>query len=142
MTTTFVTRSAEETLALGQQLARRFGAGDCVALVGVLGSGKTVLVRGIARGLGVADDRLVCSPSYVLVKEYPGNPPIYHVDLYRVKAPAAELAELGLQEMLSDGLVVVEWADRAGQQLPRPHWRITIRPTARNRREFSLERVE
>ena len=141
MSEVFRTRSVEETLALGQTLAGRFAAGELVALVGELGVGKTVLVRGLARGLGVADDRLVSSPSYVLVQEYPGPVPVFHVDLYRLKAPGAELADLGLGEMLASGVVLMEWADRAGGALPRPHWRIAIEATAAEVRRFTLQRV-
>ena len=137
----FYTSSPDETVALGERLAGRFGAGDLVALVGELGSGKTVLVRGLAHGLGVEDERLVSSPSYVLVREYAGRVPIFHVDLYRLSAPAAELGELGLAEMLAAGVVVVEWADRAAEALPRPHWRVAIEATAAESRRFTLQRV-
>lgn len=142
MTETCTTHSVGQTLALGEQFARRLGVGDCVALTGELGAGKTVLVRGIARGLGIADDREVCSPSYVLVREYAGRAPIYHVDLYRLSAGAAELADLGLEEMLADGVVLVEWADRAGEALPRPHWRVAVAHAGATARKFAVERVE
>lgn len=142
MSEVFTSNSVAETLALGQKLAQRLGVGDCVALVGELGTGKTVLVRGIARGLGVADERLVASPSYVLVREYAGSVPIYHVDLYRLSGGEAELTDLGLEEMLAEGVVLVEWADRVGDALPRPHWRVSIRHTGKTAREFSLDRAQ
>ena len=104
----FETHSVAETLALGERLADRLGAGGCVGLIGPLGAGKTVLARGIARGLGVADERLVTSPTYVLVQEYPGRVPVFHVDLYRLPTPDAELAELGLEEMLEEGVTLIE----------------------------------
>ena len=138
----FRTNSEAETIALGERLGRRLEAGDCVAIVGELGSGKTVLVRGLTRGLGVGDERLVSSPTYVLVQEYAGRTPVFHVDLYRLPAPQAELTELGLEEMLAEGVVLIEWGDRAGQVLPRPHWRVTIRPTGRRCRQFTLRRIE
>jgi len=138
----FETHSASETLALGRRLAARFGAGDCVALVGGLGAGKTVLVRGLAEGMGLRDSRLVASPTFVLAREYPGRVPIHHLDLYRMTAPDAELAQLGLEEMLADGVVVVEWADRAPNALPLPHWRVTIRITGETRRQLCLGRVD
>ena len=141
MSEQFETNSVEETVALGERLARRFDVGDCVALVGDLGSGKTVLVRGIAVGLGVTDERLVSSPTYVLVQEYAGRVRLYHVDLYRLTAAEDELDNLGLDEMLTDGVVVIEWADRAGDALPRPHWQITIQPTGQASRQFTLEQV-
>jgi len=136
----FETTSVEETLALGRRLAGRLGVGDCVALVGDLGAGKTVLVRGIAEGLGLADERLVSSPSYVLVQEYPASVPVYHLDLYRMHDVAGELAQLGLDEMLADGVVLIEWANRAGRALPRDHWQLHITITGRLNRHFTLSR--
>ncbi len=137
----FTTKSVRGTLALAERLAGRFRAGDLVAMEGPLGAGKTVFVRGLARGLGVEDERLISSPSYVLVQEYPAAVPIFHVDLYRLADPASELEELGLGEMLRVGLVLVEWADRAAEALPRPHWRLTIEPTSARARRFTLRRV-
>ncbi|GAG06671.1 unnamed protein product, partial [marine sediment metagenome] len=123
-----------------ERLAGRLGTGDCVGLVGELGAGKTVLIRGIARGLGVADERVICSPTYVLVHEYAGRVPVFHVDLYRLTA-AAEAGDLGLDEMLATGVVLIEWADRAEGVLPRPRWRMDIVPVGPTARAFALRRV-
>lgn len=101
-----------------------------------------MLVRGMAAGLGVADTRIVSSPSFVLVHEYDGRLPIYHVDLYRVLAPAAELIDLGFDEMLAEGVVLIEWADRAEEALPLPRWQIDIEITGRRSRHFTLRRIE
>jgi tRNA threonylcarbamoyladenosine biosynthesis protein TsaE len=136
------TKGPAGTRALGRRLAKRLAPGDCVALTGPLGAGKTVLVRGIAEGLGIGDARLVSSPSYVLVHEYPADVAVYHVDLYRTVRPAAELADLGVEEMLADGVVVIEWADRAGGALPRPRWEIDIEMTGERERRFAVRRVE
>jgi tRNA threonylcarbamoyl adenosine modification protein YjeE len=138
----FHTASAAATARLGKKLARRFGRGDCVALAGQLGAGKTVLVRGIAAGMGLVEKRLVSSPTFVLVAEYPTDPPVFHVDLYRLRSPARELAGLGLEEMLSQGLVIIEWADRAAEALPRPRWQIDIAVTGRSSRRLSLRRID
>jgi tRNA threonylcarbamoyladenosine biosynthesis protein TsaE len=138
---TFETRSPRGTLALGKRLAGRFRAGDCVGLEGGLGAGKTLLVRGIATGLEVEDPRLVSSPTYVLVQEYPCRVPLYHIDVYRMSEPDAELADLGLQEMLEDGIVLLEWADRAASALPRPRWNIRIEPIAETARRLTLTRI-
>lgn len=151
----FVTRSVRGTESFGRRFAQRLRVGDCVALVGPLGAGKTALVRGIAMGLGLADRRMVSSPTFVLVQEYPARFPVHHVDLYRLGPPAAisakgapladaatELAALGIAEMLSRGVVLIEWADRANQELPRPRWQIEIEPVAPRRRRFHLMRVE
>jgi tRNA threonylcarbamoyladenosine biosynthesis protein TsaE len=139
---TFETRSVRGTESLGRRLAARLRAGDCVALEGPLGAGKTALVRGIAAGLGVADRRAVSSPTFVLVQEYAGRLPLYHVDLYRLPDPAGELAGLGLAEMLQSGVVLIEWADRAGSALPRPRWQVRIEPVAQRARRFHLSRIE
>lgn len=139
---TYETRSVRGTLSLGRKLAGRLGAGDCVAITGELGAGKTILVRGIAEGLGLADSRLVSSPTFVLVHEYSGRLPIYHVDLYRLTDPATELCDLGVEEMLARGVVLIEWAERAGGTLPRPRWRIDIEATTERRRRFTVQRVE
>ncbi|HUS46644.1 MAG TPA: tRNA (adenosine(37)-N6)-threonylcarbamoyltransferase complex ATPase subunit type 1 TsaE [Phycisphaerae bacterium] len=139
---TFETRSVRGTLSLGRKLAARLRAGDCVALIGELGSGKTVLVRGIAGGLGVGDTRLVSSPTFVLVHEYAARLPIYHVDLYRLSEPSAELRDLGLDEMLARGVVLIEWAERAAGALPSPRWQIDIEVLAERRRRFALRRME
>ena len=141
MSEQFQTNSVEETVALGERLAGRFAIGDCIAMVGELGAGKTAFVRGLAVGLGITDERMVSSPTYVLVQEYAGRIRLYHVDLYRLPAAEDELDNLGLDEMLSDGVVVIEWADRAENALPKPHWRITINPTGQALRQFTLERV-
>lgn len=137
---TYTTCSPEETRQLGLRLAERLSVGDCVALAGPLGAGKTVLVRGLAEGLGLGDGRLVSSPTYVLVQEYPAQMPVFHLDLYRLVEPSAELGELGLEEMLAEGVVVVEWAQRASEHLPRPLWRIDIAPTGLQSRVLTLVR--
>ncbi|MDY7011930.1 MAG: tRNA (adenosine(37)-N6)-threonylcarbamoyltransferase complex ATPase subunit type 1 TsaE [Planctomycetota bacterium] len=142
MSEQFLTNSAEETVELGKRLARRFDIGDCVALVGDLGAGKTVFVRGVACGFDVPDERVVSSPTYVLVQEYEGRVRLYHVDLYRLISVEDELADLAVEEMLADGVVVIEWADRAAGALPRPYWQITIEPTGATSRQFTLERID
>ena len=139
---TFETKSPAGTMSLGRQFAQRLKAGDCVALIGPLGAGKTVLVRGIAAGLELADERLVSSPTFVLVQEYPAKVPIYHIDLYRLQDAACELADLGLDEMLADGVAIIEWADRADPALPRPRWQIEIEILTQRRRLFTLTRMD
>lgn len=139
---TFETDSLAETYRLGGEFAERLGAGDCVALLGPLGAGKTALVRGIAMGLGIADERLVSSPSYVLVQEYPARVEIHHVDLYRLADAAQETADLPIDEMLARGVVLIEWADRAPSWLPRCHWQVRIEITGTDSRRFTIDRIE
>jgi len=111
---TLVTHGPEETLALGRRLGRLLGAGDVVALSGPLGSGKTTLTKGLAEGLDVEEPRWVTSPTFVLIHEYPGRVPVYHVDAYRL-AGASDAEALGVDELFfGDGVTIVEWADRIG----------------------------
>jgi tRNA threonylcarbamoyladenosine biosynthesis protein TsaE len=105
-------RSAEDTLALGEKIGRHLKAGDTLLLFGDLGAGKTTLTQGIARGLGVAKEEYVRSPTFTLVNQYQGRYPVYHIDLYRIGS-ARELEDLGIDEVLAgDGVAIVEWAEK------------------------------
>jgi tRNA threonylcarbamoyladenosine biosynthesis protein TsaE len=90
-------------------LGERLGTGDVVLLVGELGAGKTTFVRGVAQGTGSRAE--VASPTFQLVRIYPGRVQLAHVDLYRVEN-SSELGDLGLEELAQQGAVVVEWGDR------------------------------
>lgn len=115
---TFKTENPEETQTLGKKLGKTLKRGDVIALVGDLGTGKTCLTQGIARGVGIASDEIVNSPSYILINEYNGAIPIYHIDLYRLE-DSEEIAELGLSEYIeSDGICIIEWAERMSDLLP------------------------
>lgn len=115
-TETLVSRSPEETQAIGERLGARLTAGAVVACTGELGAGKTCFLQGLARGLGVTTE--VTSPTFVLVNHYRGRLPVYHLDAYRTGS-LAELVELGLEEMLhGDGVTVIEWADKLRPLLP------------------------
>ena len=99
------------TQALGVALAAVLRAGDVIALSGPLGSGKTTLARALLKALG--EEGEVPSPSFALVQPYETlDPPVWHADLYRIEDPS-ELAELGLDEILTEGALVVEWPERA-----------------------------
>ena len=112
MTISTLSRSPARTRALAAQIARRLGGGDVIGLVGDLGSGKTCFVKGVAAGLGIAQDE-VQSPSFTMVAEHErGRLPLVHVDLYRLRGSDG-VAELGLEEYVSGSAVVaVEWFDR------------------------------
>src|SRR5947209_17822781 len=100
------------TEAFGRRLAALLFPNAVVSLIGPLGAGKTHLVRAVAEGLGIRDTRLVSSPTFVLIQEYPARLPIYHFDAYRLPS-SAEFAELGVNEYFEgDGVCLVEWADR------------------------------
>lgn len=114
---TIHTKTPSETRRLGERIGRRLRAGDVVLLSGELGAGKTVLAQGIARGMGVADP--VKSSSFVIMNEYDGTSlRLYHADLYRLEDPA-QVAELALDELASRGVLMVEWPERAGAEMPR-----------------------
>ena len=110
------TTSVDGTIALGERLGRVAAAGDLVCLWGDLGAGKTQVAKGIARGLGIADT--VTSPTFILMNEYAGRLPLFHVDLYRLADAADALAGGVVDDRQSDGLTVVEWPERMGALLP------------------------
>lgn len=126
------------TARLGYALGRLLVPGSVVALMGPLGAGKTHFARAVAQGLG-ADDRQVTSPTFVLIQEYIGRLPIYHFDAYRLTSPR-EFAELGVHEyMESDGVCLVEWADRVEGCLPADHLRVTFSVTGQTARRVAVD---
>jgi len=120
--TEIVLPTAADTEALGEQLADGLGAGDLVVLTGPLGAGKTVLVRGLARGLGVTG--AVTSPTFVIAREHrpgrDGGVPLVHVDVYRLGG-AAELDDLDLDTDLAAAVVAVEWGEGVAERLAERH---------------------
>ena len=122
----FRTHSPEETQEIGVKIGYQLNPGDVVALIGDLGAGKTCLTQGIARGAGVYQDQTVNSPSYILINEYEGKIPVYHIDLYRLQR-LEDIVALGLEEYFSgDGICVIEWADRMGELLPESYIQVRI----------------
>jgi tRNA threonylcarbamoyladenosine biosynthesis protein TsaE len=110
------TTSAAETIALGERLGRVARQGDLVCLWGDLGAGKTQVAKGVALGLGIA--ATITSPTFILMAEYPGRMPLFHVDLYRLVDAADALAGGVIDDRQADGLTVVEWPERMGDVLP------------------------
>lgn len=104
-----VSHGEAETEAAGERLGTSVQAGDVLLLNGELGAGKTTFVRGLARGAGFVGD--VLSPTFQLLRLYPGRVPLAHVDLYRLAHPS-DIADLGLEEMLEVGAAAIEWGDR------------------------------
>lgn len=106
----------DETIKLGEIIGKSLEPGSIIALRGDLGAGKTVLVKGIARGLGIEDEPV--SPTFVIMNAYEGRIPLYHFDLYRISG-AEELIGIGSEEFLfGGGVSAVEWADRVEEIFP------------------------
>lgn len=128
------TQSHQETIKLGQKIASILKPGDILALFGQLGAGKTTLIQGIAQGLGVKD--YVTSPTFILINEYQGRLPFYHIDLYRLEDPL-QIEELGIDEYYEKGgVVVIEWAERLGDLLPEGARQIKIEVVDENKRKI------
>lgn len=136
MEAAFFTHSAAETERAGELLARLLEPGDVVALAGDLGAGKTCLVQGVARGLGVSEP--VTSPTFNLLLVHPGRLPLYHFDLYRLER-AEELEGIDFFETLeSDGASVIEWGDRFPEALPADHVLVVIHREGESERRFEV----
>ena len=118
-------QSEEETYALGLEMGRKAMAGEVYALIGDLGVGKTAFTKGFAAGLEVED--YVSSPTFTIVQEYEGGRlPLYHFDVYRI-GDAEEMDEIGFSDYVySDGVSLIEWADRIKDILPSSHLEIRM----------------
>lgn len=135
-----VSNGEAETERLGQRLGSLLEPGSIVLLYGTLGAGKTTFVRGLAEGLGVSPDD-VSSPTFTLVQRYDGRLLLYHVDLYRIER-SAEVDDLGLDEYLESGaVVVVEWAERLPGR-PRAGVEVRLEDAGGDRRRVTLSRTD
>ncbi len=127
------------TRKLGERIGRMLHAGDVVLLSGELGAGKTVLAQGIGRGLGVADP--IKSSSFVIMNEYEGaSLRLYHADLYRLEDPE-QVAELALEELASNGVLVIEWPERAPAEMPPEHLLVRLAYDGAKARTVEIEGV-
>jgi len=130
-------KDEQATAALGRALAEVLPPGTTVALYGTLGAGKTRLVQAVAEGLGV-DRNQVVSPTFVLIQEYQGRRPLFHLDAYRLR-DEDEFLELGPDEYFeSEGITLVEWADRVVDCLPAEHVNIHVEVTGSHARRFTI----
>ena len=136
MSITILSNSPAETRRLGERLASLFQPGDVVLLQGELGAGKTCLAQGIGKGLKVAE--AVKSSSFVLVNYYNGRLKVYHADLFRLN-DAGEVVDLALDENASDGLLLIEWPDRAIEEMPPEHLLVRFEATGEKSRRIELE---
>ena len=133
-----MTTTETGTQTLGTLLGKHLYGGDCIALIGELGTGKTCLVKGIALGLEVPQETCVRSPTFVLLHTYLGRSPLFHVDLYRI-ANSSEIEDLDYREILyGQGVAVVEWAEKILGYLPNEHLRIYFNHRDEETREIRL----
>ncbi len=136
----WVSSSAEQTQRFGEQLGRLLHPGDVVAFHGDLGSGKTTLIQGIARGLG-RDSSQVKSPTFVIMREYSGNVPLVHIDGYRLEGPSSA-AWLDLDLIFSPSKVtLIEWAERLQGLLPEERFEVRLSHVSTNRRRVQVTPV-
>ena len=132
----FHTASEEETIALGEKIARELPRKAVVLLIGDLGAGKTTLAKGIAQGLNAASADDVSSPTFTLIHEYGDR--VYHVDLYRLDT-AAEVATLGLDEIFDrEAVVLVEWGERFPGLMPAPRVEIRLEAEGEDQRRIEI----
>ncbi len=133
---TFESHSVDQTRRFGRRLGESAEPDTVMALIGPLGAGKTQLVKGIAVGLGIDDERRITSPTFVILKEHRGGRlRLYHVDVYRVES--ADLSAIGFEEACtSGGLVAVEWAEKIGDLLPEDTLSISFEPTGPEQRRL------
>jgi tRNA threonylcarbamoyladenosine biosynthesis protein TsaE len=125
--------SVKDTLKLGRSIAGHIKPGDIILLSGALGAGKTVLAKGIAGGLGVNRNEVV-SPTFVLLRQYPGKYLLQHFDFYRIRS-AQDILDLGYQEYLfSDAVTIIEWPERLKFLLPKECLKIKLMPKGKNQR--------
>jgi len=133
-----ISYSVNETLDIGKKIAKNLKKGDIICLFGGFGSGKTILTKGIARGLGIKKN-IVISPSFVIMRQYLGKGlTLSHFDLYRLKK-RDEIFALGLQDYLyADGVAAVEWADRLGRFIPREYLKINLEIAGKTKRKIEI----
>jgi len=133
-----ISNSPEATEEIGFKIGKKLKAGDIVRLYGELGAGKTTMVKGIARALGI-DRKDITSASFTIIAEYPGNPPFYHIDLYRTSA-GADLDNTGIWDCIgSHSITVIEWAENAEDELPVDSIKVMIEDTGHDLREITVE---
>ncbi len=139
----FISNSVEETVEFGCKIGSRLKGGEVIGLTGPLGSGKTYLIKGIAKGAGAQDKNIpVNSPTFVIVNEYVGRLDIYHIDAYRLNSPG-EFEMIGFDEFCyPDSVVLIEWADKLKQSLQGVDYvRIELCYQSQNQRRIHIENM-
>jgi len=136
MTLQIISHSPDRTMNLGEEIGRLAHQESIIALCGDLGTGKTVLAKGIAAGLGIT--AIVTSPTFVILNEYEGRYPFYHFDIYRLNAPE-DMYELGYEEYFyGDGVTAIEWAQKLGDLLPEEYLRVELKVMGESDREITF----
>lgn len=147
---TIQTHSAEETQKFGEEFAEKIKDGGVVCLYGNLGAGKTTLVQGMAKGLGIKDS--VISPTYILVRRYelPAVSSklkavryLWHIDLYRLN-DVAEIKGLGFEDIIGrvGDIILIEWPEKIVSELPRQRWEIHLDPVSENERKITIAEIK
>lgn len=134
---TLITKTPEETIALGKRLGSMLKKGDVVALQGTLAAGKTTITKGIALALGITEP--VTSPTFTLISEYYGSMTLYHMDVYRLDS-TEDFINLGVEELLyGDGVCVVEWSEKVMKELPRSAILVRLNALEDDSREITID---
>lgn len=134
----FHSKSAADTIKIGAQIARKLKKGDVVALSGELGAGKTTLVKGVAKGLGVKRAERVSSPTFALIHEYQGKFPVFHLDWYRMDQITGVDAALADECFYGGGVTLVEWPERGKKVLPKKFYKVKIEHQKESHRKITF----
>ncbi|MCR4734270.1 MAG: tRNA (adenosine(37)-N6)-threonylcarbamoyltransferase complex ATPase subunit type 1 TsaE [Treponema sp.] len=133
---TFITKSPEETIALGQKIGKKLKKGDVIAMQGTLAAGKTTITKGIAKALEIEDT--ITSPTFCLISEYYGKMPLYHMDVYRLEG-SEDFINLGTDDMIyGDGVSIIEWSEKIMDELPSKTIILNIQPQEDGSRLITL----
>ena len=134
---TFITHTAEETIALGEKIGAKLQKGDIIAMQGTLAAGKTTITKGIAKALGITDT--ITSPTFCLISEYYGKMPLYHMDVYRLEG-GEDFVNLGTDDMLyGDGVSIIEWSEKIMDELPKRTIILKITPNEDGSRKIEID---
>jgi tRNA threonylcarbamoyladenosine biosynthesis protein TsaE len=138
--TELISGSAEETISIGKKIAGFLTPGSVIALNGSLGSGKTCLTKGIAKGLGINEN--ITSPTYTIISEYSGETTLYHIDVYRLKNNE-DFENIGGSEIINgSGISVIEWSERVFESLPPDVITVSIEINGLNSRIIKIDGLE
>lgn len=134
-----ISKSTKETLKVGSRISKLLSRGDIVCLFGQLGAGKTVLVKGIAAGLGISIAEVI-SPSFTIARQYEGKLNLSHLDLYRLNCES--ILELGYEDYLyGDSVALIEWADRLNGYLPKEYLKIELKVINDKERQIDITAI-